>query len=96
MSWSDFAETICKWERIEGRFRRLVAKEALGTITPEEHRKLERYTALRRSRLPPEPREVRVQAYRDRLLRKAVTAISLGRFPKARPYRWVLHPIVSP
>ena len=81
MSWSDFAETVCKWERIEGRYRRLVAKEALGTITPEESRKLERYTALRRSRIPPETREARVRAYRDRLLRKALTTIALGRAP---------------
>ena len=81
MSWSDFAETVCKWERIEGRYRRLVAKEALGTITPEESRKLDRYTALRRSRIPPETREARVRAYRDRLLRKALTTIALGRAP---------------
>lgn len=81
MSWSDFAETVYKWERIENRFRELAAKEALGTTTPEEYLKLERYTALRRSRIPPEPREARVAAYRDRLLRKALTTISLGQAP---------------
>ena len=66
----------CRWERAEARFRELVVKEALGTITLEESRKLERYTVLRRSRIPPESREARVAAYRDRLLRKALTSIA--------------------
>lgn len=79
MSWSEFTKSVYKWERIEARFRELVSKEALGTITPEEHRKLERYTALRRSRIPPEPREARVAAYRDRLYRKYLTAFTMGR-----------------
>ena len=60
----------CRWERAEARFRELVVKEALGTITLEESR------MLRRSRIPPESREARVAAYRDRLLRKALTSIA--------------------
>lgn len=81
MSWSEFSKSVYRWERTETRFRELAAKEALGTITPEEFRKLERYTALRRSQIPPEPREARVRAYRDRLLRKALTTIALGQAP---------------
>lgn len=79
MSWSEFTKSAYRWERAEARFRELAAKEALGTITPEECLKLDRYTALRRSRIPPEPREARVAAYRDKLYHKYLTAFTMGR-----------------
>lgn len=63
---------------IEERFHQLAVKAALGTITVAEHRKLERYAALRRVD-DPLPRDARVSDYRLRLLRKYLTAFTLGR-----------------
>lgn len=52
---------------VERRFRELVAKEALGTITPQEALKLDRYQELRRSRYAaPIPRESLVNEWRIR------------------------------
>ena len=51
----------------ERRFRELAAKEALGTITPQEALKLDRYQELRRSLYSvPIPRESLVNEWRIR------------------------------
>lgn len=61
--------------KIEARFRELATKEALGTLTPEEFVKLERYSVLRRPPYNP-PREVKIAAWRTRELARALR----GRF----------------
>lgn len=45
--------------KIEERFHELAVKEALQTITTEEHSKLERYQQLRRNGRPESPMLVR-------------------------------------
>lgn len=52
---------------VERRFRELVVKEALGTITPREALKLDRYQEFRRSLyVTPIPRESLVDEWRIR------------------------------
>jgi hypothetical protein len=70
--WRDRAHCSCRACRTERRFRELAAKEALGTITPAESVKLDRYTQLRRSLSGfREPREALVDQWRARIRRKA-------------------------
>lgn len=62
------------WSRVRKRHSSLAIKEAIGSITPAEKAKLERYQSLLRTRRTPS--EVAREARQDYAIRQAMKALA--------------------